>query len=177
MAGEQDGAPETEQAAADLSGTQAAPVAQAASGPKVLGRHRRHQFPAREHLVKVMYATDERRAVEQAAEVRGLRTSSYVGMAALEMAQSLLEGCRAGDAPPEAGAGGRRRAREDQELLAELIQARLALRRFGVNLNQAVAAINSGAPVPVWLEQAVAGGDRAVARVDEAAAAVARRFG
>ncbi len=67
--------------------------------------------------------------------------------------------------------------REDQELLAELIQARLALRRFGVNLNQAVAAINSGAPVPVWLEQAVAGGDRAVARVDEAAAAVARRFG
>lgn len=171
MAGEQDGAQETEPAAAELS------AAQAAQGPKVLGRHRRHQFPARTHLVKVMYAPDERQAVEQAAEVRGLRTSSYVGVAALELAHSLLEGRSVDDAESGGGGRGRRWVKEDRQLLTELIQARLALRRFGVNLNQAVAAINSGAPVPVWLEQVVSGGGRAVARVDEAAAAVARRFG
>ncbi len=36
--------------------------------------------------------------------------------------------------------------------------------------------LNSGGKVPVWLQQAVAGGDRAVARIDQAAAALARRL-
>lgn len=31
---------------------------------------------------------------------------------------------------------------EDRELLTELIQARLALRRYGVNVNQAAAVLN-----------------------------------
>ncbi len=152
-----------------------AAVGQSALGPKVLGRHRRHQFPAREHAVKVLYASAERRTVEMAAELRGLRPSSYVGEAALEMAEQLLGGV-GGDEPGE-WSGRAAMTADGAELMAELIQARLALRRFGVNLNQAVAAIHSGAPVPVWLEQVVDGGQRAVARVDEAAAAVARRFG
>ena len=58
----------------------------------------------------------------------------------------------------------------------ELIQARLALRRYGVNVNQAVASLNSGGQAPVWLEQVGAGSDRAVARVDEATAALTRRL-
>lgn len=149
--------------------------AQSALGPKVLGRHRRHQFPAREHAVKVLYAAAERRTVEMAAELRGLRPSSYVGEAALEMAEQLLGGVGGGEPGDRAGRGAM--TADGAELMAELIQARLALRRFGVNLNQAVAAMHSGAPVPVWLELAVDGGQRAVARVDEAAAAVARRFG
>jgi hypothetical protein len=45
-----------------------------------------------------------------------------------------------------------------------------------VNVNQAAAVLNRGGDAPVWLQQAVAGGDRAVARVDDAAAAVARRL-
>ena len=61
-------------------------------------------------------------------------------------------------------------------MLEELVQARLALRRYGVNVNQAVAALNSGGQVPVWLEQAVAGSDRAVARVDAATAVLTRRL-
>ena len=65
-------------------------------------------------------------------------------------------------------------AGENQQLLVELIQARLALRRYGVNVNQAVASLNSGGQAPVWLEQAVAGSDRAVARVDEVTAALTR---
>ena len=67
-------------------------------------------------------------------------------------------------------------AGQDRHLLEELIQARLALRRYGVNVNQAVAALNSGGAAPVWLEQAVVGSNRAVARVDEATAALTRRL-
>jgi hypothetical protein len=144
----------------------------------MLGRHRRHQSPARDHVVKVLYAPAERAVVEQAAGLAGLRPSSYVAWAAVTMAEEVLGG------PPSAVPGSEptraaarvRSVSGDRELLAELIQARLALRRFGVNLNQAVAALHSGAPPPVWLEQAVAGGDRAVARVDAAAAALARRL-
>lgn len=127
--------------------------------------------------MKVLYAPAERAAVEQAAGLAGLRPSSYVAWAAVAMAEQVL------DPPPDqpgsgpADAAGRvRSVSGDRELLAELIQARLALRRFGVNLNQALAALHSGAPAPVWLEQAVAGGDRAVARVDAAATALVRRL-
>lgn len=148
---------------------------------RVLGRHRRHRSPARDHVVKVLYAPAERAAVEQAAGLAGLRPSSFVAWAAVAMAEQAL------GQPPGGSGGGPgggpadpveqvRSVNGDRELLAELIQARLALRRFGVNVNQAVAALHSGASAPVWLEQAVAGGERAVARVDAAAAALARRL-
>ena len=144
----------------------------------LLGRHRPHLFPARGHVVKVLYSEEERDAVERAAEVAGLRPSSYVAAAALRMAQGVLA---ARDDVVQDGATEVRQVvawsdRDDRELLAELIQARLALRRYGVNLNQAAAVLNSGGDAPMWLEQAIAGGDRAVARVDTAAAALARRL-
>ncbi len=144
-----------------------------------LGRHRPHRFPARGHVVKVLYSEEERDTVERAAEVAGLRPSSYVAAAALRMAQGVLE---AREDVGQDGATEIRQVvvawsdREDRELLAELIQARLALRRYGVNVNQAAAVLNSGGNAPVWLEQAIAGGDRAVVRVDAAAAALARRL-
>lgn len=144
------------------------------------GRHRRHRFPARRHVVK------------GAVRRGGTRRCGGGGGAGWSSYQRLCGGCGAGDgaAGPGADRAGRGRGAggpagrrvpvslsspEDRELLAELIQARLALRRFGVNVNQAAAVLNSGGEVPVWLEQAVAGGDRAVARVDRAA--VARRLG
>ena len=123
--------------------------------------------------------------VEQAAELAGLRPSSYVAWAAVRMAEQVLgqpagaPGGAASGASADAAAGVERGVWSlvgERELLAELLQARLALRRFGVNLNQTVAAVHSGAPAPVWLEQAVAGGQRAVARIDAAAAAVTRRL-
>ena len=145
----------------------------------LLGRHRPHLFPGRGHVVKVLYSEEERDTVERAAEVAGLRPSSYVATAALRMAGRVLE---ARDDVVQDGATEVRQVvvgwsdREDRDLLAELIQARLALRRYGVNLNQAAAVLNRGGDAPVWLEQAIAGGDRAVARVDTAAAALARRL-
>jgi len=63
----------------------------------------------------------------------------------------------------------------DEDLLAELVQARLALRRCGVNVNQAVAALHSTGRVPSYLEQAVGGAQRAVERVDEVVALMTRR--
>ena len=51
-----------------------------------LGRHRPHRFPARGHVVKVLYSEEERDTVERAAEVAGLRPSSCVATAALRMA-------------------------------------------------------------------------------------------
>lgn len=144
------------------------------------GRHRRHRFPARGHVVKVLYGDDELAAVRQAAALSGLRPSSYVAAAALAMAHQVVVD------PPGAVARGPLRSSgravraftpaQDRELLAELMRSRVAVRRFGTNVNQAVAALHSGQEPPVWLERAVAGCERAVARLDEAAAAVARRL-
>jgi len=149
-------------------------------------------------VVKARYAEDERAAVAQAAALTGLRPAGFVAVAALLLARSLAgeeqDGAQVsggGDASPDVGAGAVRpptpvlagrpvlvawSAGQDRHLLEELIQARLALRRYGVNVNQAVAALNSGGAAPVWLEQAVVGSNRAVARVDEATAALTRRL-
>ena len=153
------------------------------------GRHRRHVFPGRDNVVKVRYADEERSMVGRAAELTGLRPSGFVAAAALLLARGLL--AKGSGAPGDGEAelppavppvlGGRPvvvawSVGEDQAVLGELVQARLALRRYGVNVNQAVAALNSGGQVPVWLEQAVAGSDRAVARVDAATAVLTRRL-
>jgi hypothetical protein len=127
-----------------------------------MGRYRLHRATARSRVVKVLYAEDEMGAVRAAAAQAGLRPSSYVAAAALADAT--------GSASP-AGTG------RDRELLAELVQARLAVRQYGVNLNQIAAALNSGVPQPLpWLEGAVAGAERAVARLDEAAGRLSRRL-
>jgi uncharacterized protein (DUF1778 family) len=142
------------------------------------GRHRWHRFPARDHALKVLYGDDELAAVRQAAALSGLRPSSYVAAAALAMARQVaVDGPDVAAAPgsPERASAALTPA-QDRELLAELMRSRVAVRRFGTNLNQAVAALHSGQEVPVWLERAVAGCERAVARLDEAAAAVARRL-
>ncbi len=146
--------------------------------PAASGRHRQHRFPARGHALKVLYGDDEFAAVRQAAALSGLRPSSYVAAAALAMAQQVAVDGSAASAVP--GRFGQAQAAltpaQDRELLAELMRSRVAVRRFGTNVNQAVAALNSGQASPVWLERAVAGCERAVARLDEAAAAVARRL-
>ena len=47
------------------------------------------------------------------------------------------------------------------------MQARLAVRRYAVNVNQGIAALHSGAGAPVCLQRAAADCDRAVIRLDE----------
>ncbi|MDP9432446.1 MAG: hypothetical protein M3P91_06985 [Actinomycetota bacterium] len=116
-----------------------------------VARHRRHRFPARTESVRARYDRDELAVVAAAAARAGMTASGYVAATALAVASKTR--------PPDASG--------DRELLAELLQARLAVRRYAVNVNQGIAALHSGAGAPVWLQRAAAGCDRAVARVDE----------
>ena len=123
--------------------------------------------------MKVLYDDEEWAVVVQAAQMAGLRPSSYVAAQALTAAQVTVV-ATGGDGSRRRRAGAVPAA--DRELLAELMQARVAINRFEVNVNQAVAALNSTGHAPVWLEQAVAGARRAVERVDEASGLLARRL-
>lgn len=128
----------------------------------VPARYRVRRASARARAVKVLYGEDELAAVAQAAARAGLRLSSYVAAAALATAT--------GTAPPATD-------RQSRELLTELMQTRSAVRQYGTNLNQIAAALNSGvSEVPVWLSAAVAGADRAAARIDVAASLLRRRL-
>ncbi len=110
----------------------------------------------------MLYGEDELATVARAAARAGLRPSSYVAAAALASAQ--------GAEPPTSHS-------ESRELLTELMRTRAAVRQYGTNLNQIAAALNSGVTEPpVWLVAAVAGADRATARIDEAATVLRRRL-
>ena len=124
-------------------------------------RDRAHRFPGRRNALKVLYDDVELASVRAAAQIAGLTPTGYVAAAGLTLSGSGV--------PPATSA--------DRALLAELLQARTALGRYGVNLNQAVAALNSGVGAPVWLLQAVSGCARASERMDQATVVLSRRLG
>ena len=147
-------------------GAPGAPVAEPAAdddaqaSPRVV-RHRRHQFPARDRVVKVRYDDREHAVLAAAADRAGLTVAGFLAGAGLSVA---------GQGPPPSQAA-------DRELLAELLRLRLAIRRYAVNVNQAVAALHSTGDAPVWLSRAVAGAHQAVVSVDAATRRVAGRSG
>jgi hypothetical protein len=124
-------------------------------------RDRAHRFPGRRNALKVLYDDVEVASVRAAAQLAGLTPTGYVAAAGLTLSGS-------GVAPASSA---------DRALLAELLQSRTALGRYGVNLNQAVAALNSGVGAPVWLLQAVSGCARASERMDRATVVLSRRLG
>jgi hypothetical protein len=99
------------------------------------------------------YDESELARIAHAARRAGLTPSGYAAAAALAAAD--------GREPPAAD--------ELREALAELMAARTQVRRFGVNVNQAVKALNATGQAPEWLDRAVLLADRAVQRLDEAA--------
>ena len=147
-------------------GAPGAPVAEPAADddpqalPRVV-RHRRHQFPARDRVVKVRYDDREHAVLAAAAGRAGLTVAGFLAGAGLSVA---------GQGPPPSQAA-------DRELLAELLRLRLAIRRYAVNVNQAVAALHSTGDAPVWLSRAVYGAHQAVVSVDAATRRVAGRSG
>jgi hypothetical protein len=137
---------------------------QTASGPDSVAvmarsRHREHRFPGRQRAVQVRFNEEEFAAIELAAGRAGLTPTGYVGAVTLAAARGTA-------APAPA---------RTQQALAELIAARAQVRRFGGNVNQAVAALNSTGEAPDWLSEAVALTARAVRRVDAAAEQLMRR--
>lgn len=159
--------PASQETAAGCAAEESRPVVedtQVASGgaPGAPARYRVRRAPARPRAVKVLYGEDELSTVSRAAARAGLRPSSYVAAAALASAQ--------GAAPPTSHS-------QSRELLTELLLTRAAVRQYGTNLNQIAAAMNSGVTEPpVWLATAVAGAERATARIDEAASLLTRRM-
>lgn len=112
------------ESASPLSGRAPEGGAQARAG---LARHRRHHFPARNRVVKVRYDDREHAALAAAAQRAGLTVAGFLAGAGLSVA---------GQGPPPSQAA-------DRELLGELLRLRLSIRRYAVNVNQAVAALNS----------------------------------
>jgi hypothetical protein len=129
------------------------------AGPVI--RHRRHRFPARTRVVKARYDEQEYAALTAAAARAGLTAAGFLAKAGLSAAGE-------GRAPSQTA---------DREVLAELLRLRAVIRRYAVNVNQAVAALHSTGQVPVWLSQAVEGADRAVRSADAATREIARRHG
>ena len=128
-------------------------------------RHRRHQFPGRSRAVKVLYDETEFAGVQTAALAAGLTPTGFVAAAGLTLAAPNAGGRLLGSA-----------ADLDRAVLTELLAIRTALRRYGVNVNQGIAAVHSGAGAPVWLRQAVAGCDRAVGRLDDVTLLLSHRL-
>jgi len=122
-------------------------------------RHRDHRFPGRGRRITVRLADEELAAIELAAGRAGLTPTGHVGAVAIAAAE--------GTVPPVPS--------QSRQALLELAAARAAVRRFGGNVNQAVAALNSTGEAPEWLGQAVQLTARAVARVDAAAELLMRR--
>lgn len=120
--------------------------------------HSRRGSGGRPRSVQARYGDGEYAVVAAAAARAGLAVSAYVAEAALALAG---QGEPPGSVAVRAAAG-------------ELMAARVQLRRYAVNLNQAVAALHSTGQALGWLRGAVAGADRAVRQVDDAAAALAR---
>ena len=124
-------------------------------------RHRRHRFPARDRVVKVRFDDGELAVLKAAADRAGLTVAGFLASAGLSVA---------GQGPPPSQA-------VDRELLVELLRLRSSIRRYAVNVNQAVAVLHSTGDATVWLSQAVAGAVRAVASVDAATERVTGRRG
>lgn len=131
-------------------------------------QHRRHRFPGRRREVKALYDDTEYAAVAAAARRAGLTPGGYVAVAALNAAGASPGPNSTRAQPPAVG---------DRVLLAELLEARAGLRRYAVNLNQAVIALHQGGGAPVWMRQAVSGCDRAVRRLDTVTSRLADRLG
>jgi uncharacterized protein (DUF1778 family) len=123
---------------------------------RATGRDRRHLTPARPRQVKIRYTDDEYATLAAAARLAGLTPTGYAGEAALAAARDT--------APPSTAPW--------RVALAELMAARGQVRRFGSNVNQAGRVLNALGEAPDWLDRAVTVTERAVARIDDAAAAV-----
>jgi len=122
------------------------------------GKRRPRGSEPRSERVTVKLTVAERRRLEAAAGRVGMALGAYLGQVGMDAAEQ-----RAVPVP-----------RQRQELLDALMDAAGQVQRAGVNLNQAVARLNSTGVPGLDLEPAAAYCLRVIARVDEAAELVRR---
>jgi hypothetical protein len=124
------------------------------------GQDRRHRQPRRGRLIMLRYDDAEFTAVLDAAKRSGLTPSGYAAEVALAFATESR--------PPEGD--------PLREALVELMQARTQVRRFAVNVNQAMGVLHTTGEAPDWLTRATDLTTQAVARLDAVTAKLARRL-
>ncbi|MEU8803277.1 hypothetical protein [Spirillospora sp. NPDC048819] len=127
---------------------------------KATTRNRRaHRTPRRDRALFVALSDDEHALLVAAAGRERLATGAWA-------AQVLLAAARDVERPEYV---------ELREALAALMHAVGQVRRIGVNLNQAVAALHSGEPPPQlrWYAEAAA---RTVGKLDDLADELRRRL-
>ncbi|MEU7002707.1 hypothetical protein [Nonomuraea sp. NPDC046570] len=112
-------------------------------------------------MVKFVLTEDEHADVQAAAQRLGLARGAYAAQAVLAAAREVN--------PP--------RPDPLREALIELMRASHQVRRIGINLNQAVAALNATGEVAGNLIPYAAVCVRTVRRLDGIAEAVRRRLG
>jgi hypothetical protein len=123
-------------------------------------RKRQYRHGPRARGVYVRYDDGEFAVLEAAAARAGLATTAYVGEASVAAAR--------GTTPPTTSVL--------YQLAEEMIAARRQVRRYGANVNQAVAALHSTGQAPDWLAAAARRCDQAVQTLDAAVAAIVRRL-
>jgi hypothetical protein len=140
------------------------------TGPAAPGRrYRPSGATVRDQRLTPRFTDAELSTIQVAADAAQMTVTGFCALAALAVARRKPgEPGRAGEAPPG--------VEELAELQRELFAARNAVNRTGVNLNQAVAALNSTGRPPVWLEHAIARVTRAVAEMDTVVARIHRRL-
>jgi hypothetical protein len=121
------------------------------------GRDRVHVTPRRPRAILLRYTQAEFAEVADAARCAGLTPTGYAAEAALASARGV-------DGPA---------LHPERAALAELVRARVQVRKFGVNVNQAVRQLNAIGEAPSWLDDAVKVATHAVAEVEVAATAMA----
>ncbi|GAA1276695.1 hypothetical protein Psi02_00300 [Planotetraspora silvatica] len=131
-----------------------------AGSRKVRQRRRERQAVPRPYVVKFVLTEQEYADFRAAAERLGLAQGAYAAEASLAAARMAN--------PPMPD--------PLREALIELMQASGQVRRIGVNLNQAVAALNATGADPGNLLPYAAACVRAVQRLDGIAEAVRKRI-
>jgi hypothetical protein len=132
-------------------------------------RYRQRSESARDHRLTPRFTDAELAAIRAAAETAQMTLTGFCALAALAAA-------RRQPGQPRPAGGSPAEVEELAEMQRELFAARTAVNRTGVNLNQAVAALNATGQPPVWLEHAVNRVARAVAEMDGVVAGIDRRL-
>lgn len=130
----------------------------AQEGPARVVRKRRRGVGVRSRKVLAAFSDAEFMAVEAAARQSGLTVTGFVASRALAHAR--------GEVSPLPSSV--------VEAMRDLMEARTLLRRYGTLLNQSVAKLNATGVADAGLAAAVERCDAATARVDGAAAHLAR---
>lgn len=132
-------------------------------------RYRPRGESVRDQRLTPRFTDAELSEIKVAANAAGMTLTGFCALAALAVARRR---------PGEPGGAGEAPAGVEElaALQRELFAARNAVNRTGVNLNQAVAALNATGQPPVWLEHAVNRVVQAVAEVDAVVAQLHHRL-